>query len=160
MLVLVSQMLFFFIIALFSVTMFLCLIYSIPIILVKQFHHRTHMLTLNICLIMICFSIIHIINLTMRFHNTEILLNNVSCNVITYFRVMITFQLAFALVMVSIYRFGCVVYHSKIFFRTRKWFIVCLVGQWIIGITLPLVILSRNYTVRIRPVETKNFSYL
>jgi len=145
---LVSQMLFFFIMTLFSLTTILCLIYCIPILLVKRFHRRTHMLTFNICSTMLCFGIIHIVYLTICVYYTKILSNNFLCNLITYLRVMITFQLAFGLVMGSIYRLGCVIYYSKNFFRTRKWFIVCIVSQWILGIVLPLALLSKNDAVR------------
>ncbi|CAF1106825.1 unnamed protein product [Adineta ricciae] len=52
---------------------------------------------------------------------------------------MINFQLSLALVMISIYRFSFIVYHTQVFFRTKKWFIICLSSQWLIGFLLPLV---------------------
>ena len=142
-------MFFFAVIGLFSFAMFLCLIYSIPILFVKQFRHRRHMLTLNICLIILFFGIIHILYLTTRLYYSKLLSNNIFCNLITYFRVMITFQMAFALVIVSIHRLCCVVYHSKVFFNTKEWLIVCIVSQWLIGLVLPLVFLKSNGPVRI-----------
>ncbi|CAF1258123.1 unnamed protein product [Adineta steineri] len=95
-------------------------------------------------LTILCFGIIHTIYFTVRFHYTKVLLSNFSCNLITYLRVMITFQLAFALIMVSVYIFGYILYHQKAFFKTKKWFILCIVCQWIMGIALATVIISKN----------------
>ncbi|UJR32632.1 hypothetical protein I4U23_020092 [Adineta vaga] len=125
--------------------MFLCFLYCIPIICIKRFHHRIYIFTSNICLIILCFGIIHIIYLTTLFYCEGIIFTNFTCKLIIYLRVMITFQLAFAFLMVSIYRFAYVIYHSKRFFKTKKWFLICFASQWLIGFLLPLVsLLAKN----------------
>jgi hypothetical protein len=131
------------------VTTTLCLIYSLPILFVKRFRHRTNILTLNICLTIMCFSAIHIVCSVITVYYPKILLNSFVCNLTTYIRIMISFQTAFAFVTVSIHRLGCVVYCSNVFFKTKKWVIVCIASQWIIGLIAPLVFLTANSSVRI-----------
>lgn len=133
---------------LFSTIIF-SLIYSLPILFIKRFRNRTNILTLNICLIITCFSIIHIGCSIITIYYKKFLLNNFLCNLITYIRIMIGFQTAFSFVIVSIYRLGCVVYYSNVFFKTKKWLIICLTSQWSVGLITPLIFLSTNNAVRI-----------
>ncbi len=46
--------------------------------------------------------------------------NVIVSNVITYLRVMVTFQTALMFISISLYRFGCIVYYSKSLFKTNK----------------------------------------
>ena len=128
-------------------TITLCLIYSIPILFIRRFRHRTNILTFNICLVIMCFSIIHITCSIISIYYSKILLNNFICNLTTYIRIMISFQTAFAFVTVSIHRLGCVVYYSKLFFKTNKWVMTCIASQWIIGLIAPLIFLKTNSPV-------------
>ena len=145
----VFQTFFFAIIGLFSFATLLCLIYSIPIVLLKQFRRRRHMITFNISSTIISFSTIHIVYLTNLFYYPKVLANDFSCNLITYLRVMITFQLAFSLVIASIHRLFYFLYYPKRFFKSKLWLGVCIGGQWFTGCVLSLIFLASNGPVRI-----------
>lgn len=131
-------------------TIILSLIYSIPILFLKHFRNRTNILTLNICLIIICFSFIHIACSIITIFYRNLLLNDFFCNLITYIRIMISFQTSFTFVIVSIHRLGCVVYYSNSFFKTKKWLITCIGSQWCVGLIAPLIFLSTNNNVKKR----------
>ncbi|CAF4080024.1 unnamed protein product [Adineta steineri] len=66
------------------------------------------------------------------------------CIVATYFEMMCNLQVSLAIVGASFNRLCSIVYHTKPFLRTKKWTIICVIGQWAVGIILSLPDLPFN----------------
>ncbi len=127
----------------------LTLIYSIPILLLRRFHHRIHVFTINICIAMLCCSIYWLVLIIMTETNVQQFYNAKTCSLVFYAQTMCTLQVPWAFVIISVHRLCCVVYYNKIFFKSKQWISMCVGCQWIIGIVISLPIFIRNQTVRI-----------
>ncbi|CAF1353071.1 unnamed protein product [Adineta ricciae] len=53
-------------------------------------------------------------------------------------------QMPFAFVTFTIHRFCSILYHNRPFFRTNKWVIICIAGQWIIQFIVSLPFIFRS----------------
>ncbi len=145
----VEFILFCFQISLLSLDILLALAYLIPILLFRQFHRRLNIFTVNISIAAICCCLYWLVYYVIGEYQPQQLYSLKNCFLVFYTQVMFTVQLALALVVVSINRFCLVVYHRKIFFKQKKWMIMCVTCQWLVGLIIPLPFLKRDTSVRI-----------
>jgi len=135
------------VISFLSLLIFLCMLYSIPILFVRRFHNSNNILTVNISVTITFCALYHIIYALIFIYMKTILEARYLCNLIEYIRVMITCQTGYVFITASVYRYTIVIYHSKTFFKKKRWTTICILCQWIIGILAPLPIWSGNYRV-------------
>lgn len=138
-------------VVLFGLIIVVALIYSIPIIFIRRFHHRNNILTLNICLatIVCClYWFIFYIKLKIDLFGTYVFMVQ-TCTFVFIVPPILTAQIPFSFVTVSIYRLCCVVYYRKNLFKTKKWIAICILTQWILGIVCMLPIMAGIETVRV-----------
>jgi hypothetical protein len=135
-----------------TLTIIICLtlVYSIPIILIRRFRHRTHMFTLDVCMAILFCSIYWIVYYTMtdihgqQFYSTRL------CSLMSYIQTMCALQVPLAFTMVSIHRLCCIVYHNKVYFKSKQWVLMCVTCQWMVGLVIPLPIFIINQAVRFK----------
>jgi hypothetical protein len=131
----------------------LALIYSVPILLIHRFHHSNNTFTVNLCLVAICCNTYWALYyMILKLHPQYLLITNI-CSILNYFEMMCTFQVLLALIAVSINRLCLIVYHTKVFFKKKRWIILSIAIQWIIGIVFSLPVIPFNSSVR-------NFFYI
>jgi hypothetical protein len=132
----------------FLVVLLLSLIYSLLIILIPRFHCQSNILTLNLSLGFTCCCTYWLVYcLLWDYYNIE-LSSEQPCALYMYIQLACNCQLAFAFIVIPVHRYFPIVYHSKIFFRTKKWLILCLIGQWLMGLLVPLPVISAQNPVR------------
>jgi hypothetical protein len=136
-------------ISLYGVIILLALAYYILITLIRQFHHRINIFTVNVAVAALCCSLYWMIFYIMTAVNVRQLYAVKYCSLLIYAQMMCTLQLSLALIVVSIHRLCSIVYHTKIFFKSRKWVIMCVACQWISGIVVSLPLWIRDPLVSI-----------
>ncbi|CAF1541032.1 unnamed protein product [Rotaria sp. Silwood1] len=113
-------------------------IYSFPIIFIRRFHQHNNILTLNICLVTIfcCFSWIFI-HVLFMINNpyTTLQRMNLFFNITA---MIFTIQVPLSFLAASIHRCCSIIYHMKIFFKTKHWVILCIGSQWLFGIIISI----------------------
>ncbi|CAF1568837.1 unnamed protein product [Rotaria sp. Silwood1] len=144
-------------IILFALITLVALIYAIPIIFIRRFHHRNMILTLNICSVTIFCSLYWTIFYAILQLNPLLIYKFMlkSCTFVMIFSTCITLQVPFSFITASIYRFCSVVYYNKNLFKTKQWVFICIVCQWIFGLlmTLPVLLGIQPYCVTSQWVE-------
>jgi len=140
---------FIFQVGLLAIITLLALIYLIPILLLRQFHHRLNIFTVNVAMAVLCCSLFWLVYDLMEEYHPQQLYSVKYCSLVSYTQMMCTIQLPLALAVVSLHRVCVVVYPRKVFFQQRKWMIMCVTCQWLVGIVIPLLLLLRNTSVRI-----------
>jgi hypothetical protein len=110
-------------ISVFGINIPLALIYFLPLLLIHRFHNRLNMLTVNICLALMFLSV--------------------------YIETMSTCQVPLAFGTLTINRFCAIVYSAKAFFKAKKFMVICIACQWIVGCFISLPIVIRNQPVKI-----------
>lgn len=131
-------------VVLFGLIVLVALIYSIPIIFIRRFHNRNNILTLNICIatILCClYWFIFYIMLKVDLVGVYLFMVN-TCIFVFIVPTILTLQIPFSFITVSIHRLCCVVYYRKNLFKTKKWIAICILAQWVFGIICMLPILS------------------
>lgn len=136
-------------IIIFTIIILCVLIYSIPIICIRRFHQHNNILTLNVCLatVLCCLSWLPIFVVPLSANLYEFLINTSIYLVIA--ETIFTIQVPFSFVTAAIHRYCSIVYHSKSFFKTKRWIILCIGGQWILGFILSVPNLTCVDIVRI-----------
>jgi hypothetical protein len=129
-----------------AAVIFLSIIYSIPILFIRRFHH--HILTFNVCLATIVSSASWIYFYTTFQLNTTYMLSQDLCAFLIVIQMMCTLQVPFSFVAVSIHRFCVIVNNRNTFFKTKQWILTCIVVQWMLGILLSLLTLFQTQLVR------------
>jgi hypothetical protein len=71
-----------------------------------------------------------------------------TCIAFDYFEMICTFQVPLAVVQASVHRLCSIVYHTKSFFKKKRWAIICIASQWAVGILFSLLRISFNNPVR------------
>ncbi|CAF4279543.1 unnamed protein product, partial [Adineta steineri] len=125
-------------------TILLALIYLISIIFLRRFHTVNNIITANLCFAAICCAMFWTFLIIMEIFYASNSYNGKVCIVATYFEMMCNLQVSLAIIGASVNRLCSIVYHTKPFLRTRKWTIVCVIGQWAVGIILSLPDLPFN----------------
>ncbi|UJR16767.1 hypothetical protein I4U23_003667 [Adineta vaga] len=69
------------------------------------------------------------------------------CLLVYYAYGIASIQVPFAFVTFTVHRFCLILYYTRPFFRTKKWVLVCIAGQWISEflISLPFIFRSGHY---------------
>ncbi|UJR21693.1 hypothetical protein I4U23_024770 [Adineta vaga] len=124
----------------FVIIVIFALVYSISIICIRRFHQLNNILTLNICLasIFCCLSWLPIYILVFMKRSNEI-----SANVLIFLNLaqnIFTLEVPLSFVITSVHRYCSIAYHTKAFFRKRRWIIICIGSQWIFGFILAIPI--------------------
>ncbi|CAF3909819.1 unnamed protein product [Rotaria magnacalcarata] len=121
----------------FTLIIVLALIYSIPIICIRRFHHNNNMLTVNICFATICCGLSWF-----SFYAAAILIgrdgNNSLFVIFNMITIAFTIQVPFSFVAASIHRCCSIIYHANAFFKTRQWIALCIGSQWLLCLVLSL----------------------
>ncbi|CAF2851509.1 unnamed protein product [Rotaria sp. Silwood2] len=123
-------------VVIFIIIILFAFIYSIPIIFIRRFHQHNNILTLNICLVTIlcCLSWLFI-HATITIDDPYTTLGKM--NFFFYITAMIfTIQVPFSFLAASIHRCCSIVYHTKVFFKTKRWIMLCIGSQWLLGFIL------------------------
>jgi hypothetical protein len=133
----------------FLIIILIALVYSIPIICVRRFHQHNNIFTLNVCVatILCSFSWFPIYGVFMFYNPLEVI-----AKIFRFFNIaetIFTIQVPFSFVIASIHRYCSLVYHTKIFFRRKRWLILCIGGQWMLGFVLTIPNLICLFRVRI-----------
>jgi hypothetical protein len=123
-------------------------IYSIPIICISRFHQPNNLFTLNVCVttILTCLSLLPVYAVFI-FDDPYEVLEEIS----SFFYIAQTIfiiQIPLSFVVASIHRYCSIVYHTKIFFRRKRWIILCIGSQWLLGFVLSIPNLICTYKVR------------
>jgi hypothetical protein len=105
------------------------LVYSIPIICVRRFHHANNIFTLNICVatILCCLSWLPLDAEFLFDSSYDGLETILPCFDVA--KIIFTIQLPFSCVIASIHRCCSLVYHTNIFFRRKQWIVLCIASQ-------------------------------
>ncbi|CAF3256816.1 unnamed protein product [Rotaria socialis] len=116
----------------------LTLIYAIPLMFIRRFCHRIHVFTINTSMAILFCSIYWLVVSILKLTRVEKPTDARTCSLELYAQTMCTLQVPLALVLVSIHRLSSVVYHNKIAFQNKRCISMCLIGQWLTGILIPL----------------------
>ncbi len=135
-------------ITVFGISILLALIYSLPILLLRRFHHRLNILTVNICLAMVVTSIYYMAYFIMQEYYIEDLFTEKICAFLFYLQTISNCQLPFSFTVLTINRFCSIIYPRKAFFKTKKFVVICVTSQWIAA-----CVLSLPFVFAIRPVK-------
>jgi len=113
--------------ALYSLSLFLALLYLCLILFIPRFHTQNNMFILNI----LVNGILSTIYFALYFYAVEFRMSPSICTLFHYAFNTASLQVAFAFIAITIHRFCVIVYHTKAFFKTKKWTILCISIQWI-----------------------------
>ncbi|CAF1288683.1 unnamed protein product [Adineta ricciae] len=132
---------------LMGLALVLTLIYSLSILSNRRFHHQNNIFILNICFAIMTSAIFFLAYLSILNFNVKLFYISNICIIIYYAYSIASIQIPFAFVAFTVHRFCFILYHTRPFFRTNKWVIICIGGQWIIQflISLPFIIRSQPY---------------
>jgi hypothetical protein len=123
------------------------ILYCIPIIFIRRFHQPNNMLTFNVCLATIS-SAVYWMYYEIYQQKATAHFSDDLCAFLSFIQTVFTLHTPLSIVTVSIHRFCIVIYHTKNFFRTKRWVLICCLSQWILGVLLSLVALFGNQSVR------------
>ena len=137
------------IVVLLVLTIIASLVYIIPILFVRRFHTLNNVFTINLSFTTISCSIFWLIITIISTYFSDYHFDSVSCYLLNFFGLHCTIQVPLTLVEVSVHRLCSIIYHTKPFFKTKRWATLCIISQWMTGIILSLPLLSPNNMVRI-----------
>lgn len=118
------------------------ILYSCLILFIRRFHNRNNIFILNICINIISATIYY----TMYFYIVEYDMSNSMCTLLHYAFNLTAVQVPFAFVTFTIHRSCIIIYHTKVFFKTKIWVVLCISIQWTVQflISLPFVFAIRR----------------
>jgi len=131
----------------FGITILLALFYSLTILCIRRFHHRLNIITVNICVTVICSSIFWMGYFIMWEYYIQDLFTEKTCTFLFYLQSISTCLIPLAFVTLTVNRFCSIIYSRKAFFTTKKFVIICIATQWIVA-----CILSLPFVFDIEPV--------
>jgi hypothetical protein len=135
-------------ISIFGVSILLALIYSFPILIFRRFHHRLNMLTVNICVSLILSSTYWMGYFIMWEYYIQYLFTEMTCTFLFYLQTINSCEVSFTFAVLTINRFCSIVYPAKVFFRTKKFVVICVASQWI-----AVCLVSLPFAFAIKPVK-------
>jgi len=127
---------------LYATIIFIALIYSCLIIFLRRFRHRNNIFILNLCISVIFTGIYFIAYFYVIYFNISPPL----CIFFHYAFNVASMEIGFAFLAFTIHRFCSIIYHTKPFFKTKRWVAICIISQWIgqFVISLPFVFAQQN----------------
>ncbi|CAF4209771.1 unnamed protein product, partial [Rotaria sordida] len=66
------------------------------------------------------------------------------CILLLYVYNIAGIAIPFSFVTFTVHRFCCIVYHTNLFFKTKRWVTICIVSQWIGEFVISLPFLFRR----------------
>ncbi len=134
-------------ILIFTIILILCLVYSLSILLIPRFHYRSNLFTVNLCVAFICCCIYWLIYcISYDYYNKTLTIES-PCALQIYAQLMCTCQLLFAFIVIPINRLFLIIYHTKLFFKTKKWITLCIISEWIAALIVPIPVILEGYQV-------------
>ena len=144
----------------YIVTIFLALIYSVPIVVLRRFHQLNHIFTLNASLAVLLSSLAWFPSTAISAFNDSLQIPPKVFLFIQTAQLLFTVQIPLSFVVTSLHRYCFVIYHRKAFFKRKQWIILCLVIQWILGFLLAIPnVVCNLYIVRVFSVSTELILY-
>ncbi len=134
-------------ISLFGLIILLAFIYSITVLCPRRFRSQINIFTVNLCVAVTGCSLYWMIYYVMLEFNVQQLFAPNTCTFLVYAQMLCTLQVPLAFLIFSIHRLCSIVYHTKPFFKTKLWVVICVISQWITGFVLSLPIFL-NASVR------------
>lgn len=122
--------------------------YILSILCFYRVYHSNNIFTINLCCAAICCCLHWICYYILLIYHPRYFLRSNICMILDYFEIMCTIQVPLAVIIVSIHRFCCVIYHTKQFFKTKKWAILCITIQWLIGFCVSIPRLVFDHRVK------------
>ena len=122
--------------------------YSISILCFYRVYHSNNIFTVNLCCAAICCCVHWISSYILLICFPRYLMRPNVCTAMDYFETMCTIQVPLAVLIVSIHRFCCVIYHAKRFFKTKKWAMICITIQWFVGFCISIPYVPLNHRVK------------
>jgi hypothetical protein len=135
-------------ISLFGLSILLALIYSLPILIVRRFHHRLNMLTVNICVSIVLSSTYWMGYFIMYQYYINYLYTEITCTFLFYIQTINSCNVPFTFAVLTFNRFCAIVYPGKAFFKTKKFVIICVASQWLV-----VCLVSLPFKLAIKPVK-------
>ena len=126
----------------------LSILYILLSISISRLRHRLHAFHINVCMSILCCCIYWLVQYYMNETSPRQFYSARTCSVVFYFQTMCTLQVPLSIIVVSIHRLCCVVYHNKRFFKSIQWISTCIISQWLIGMIISLPMFVRNQTVK------------
>ena len=121
------------VVALYTITALLAVIYSLLILCVRRFQRRNNMFKLNICLATAfnCLAWLPTSISPLFGYSRPAFRERLPW--LYVLQILADMAIPFSLVVVSFHRCGSIVFAQTRFFRTKKWMFVCFIGQWIVS---------------------------
>ena len=136
----------------FALIILLALLYSVPILLVRRLQHCNNILTVNFCLASLCFGLLYLITYIVVEIDSTRLFALSTCALFLYSQMAVVAQVVLALLVISINRLCKIVFYTNNFFKQRRWVVVCIASQWIMGFLIVLPMFNRDKSVRMTPL--------
>jgi hypothetical protein len=146
-----------------ALILFLTVLYSFTLIFIRRFHHHSNIFLLNVCLTIITTAIFFTIHFTMTRFAIQILYRVNTCIILIFAYNISSIAIPFAFVTFSVHRLCFIVYHTKPFFKTKKWIAICIASQWIGEVLISLPFLLRSgpvsiyYFIQVNRCKNKSF---
>ncbi|CAF3816111.1 unnamed protein product [Adineta steineri] len=132
---------------LLAIALLLTLIFSALILLIPHLRHRNNMIIINICCSIIGSCIFFFIYFTMNYFDPQHLFASQLCILLFYAYNIASIGVPFAFITFTVHRYFYIVYHTKSFFKAKRWVVICIASQWIseFVISLPFVLRQGPY---------------
>lgn len=130
--------------SIFAFTAFFALIYLCLILFNRRFHYANNFLILNICVNIITFCTCFTVYFQIRSQRMSLFV----CVLFDYCFGVASMQIPFAFVTFTVHRFCSIYYHTKRFFKTKQWIILCIAVQWISQFICGLIVLQEYSLVK------------
>jgi len=134
---------------LFTLILFVALVYSLALLFIHRLYHQNNMFILNIFHTIISCCIYFIIYFTMLYFDIQLLYAPRTCILLLYAYNIASIEIPFSFVAFSIHRFFSIVYPAKPFFKTKRWGMICIGSQWIAQYVVSLPFVLRKEPVSI-----------
>jgi hypothetical protein len=135
--------------SLFSLNVLFAFMYSCSILCNRRFHHRNNVFILNMCLTIICTCVYFLIYFTMFYFDLRRLYTPNMCLFLLYTYNIASMEIPFSFVTFSVHRLCSIRYHTKPFFKTKRWVVICIGSQWIGEFVISLPFIFRKASVSI-----------
>ncbi|UJR19342.1 hypothetical protein I4U23_022471 [Adineta vaga] len=119
----------------------LCFIYLYFILFVRRFRHSNNLFIFNICISIILTCVYTFIYFLLLSNTKESTL----CTLLYYAFNIACIAIPFSFVAFTIHRFCSLLYHTKQFFKTKKWIIICISSHWFIQFLISLPFVFRTH---------------
>ena len=116
----------------FASVALMAFIYSLPIVCIRRFQHRNNIFTLNVCLAILLNSLSRLVTAISPLLGYSLDLVRRKWPWLYVLQIVSDIGIPYTLVLVSFHRCFAIVYPHRRVFRTHRWLMVCIAGQWIL----------------------------